>query len=230
MYVPLLRYLESRTGYRFRLAPVPQAGSVIADLDRGHVDFAAIAMLSCLQASARYEVQALVAGRTASGSSLYQAMVVETAREHLQSTLLLAQRCRFPHEAALTLLVRGRALGGTPAAASDLQAACTLPRTALPRPWPWRVRRWTGRGPGRIPNPNRPRPRCPRPAAARSACTGGAAEHPRRLRSKRRWPITFALAAVRRHPGQRAGGSRSQGRGRTGIAECPPSALPPSRR
>lgn len=48
----------------------------------------------------------------------------KAAAEHFQSALEQCERCRFPFEAALVRLARGRSLGGAPGAAADLGAAC----------------------------------------------------------------------------------------------------------
>lgn len=85
MYVPLLRYLERTTNYRFQLHPTSKDGNVVDDLGHGTIQFAIVGTLSYLQAHSRYGAQALVRGLNADGRDVYRAAIVTRPRSPLQS-------------------------------------------------------------------------------------------------------------------------------------------------
>ncbi|MCC6175758.1 MAG: PhnD/SsuA/transferrin family substrate-binding protein [Chloroflexi bacterium] len=76
MYVPLLKILEERTGYRFRLHVTPASASVVDEIGNGSVQFGAVGTLSYLAAEKKYGAEALVAGRTPSEDASYRALIV----------------------------------------------------------------------------------------------------------------------------------------------------------
>jgi phosphonate transport system substrate-binding protein len=76
MYVPFLKYLERTTKFHFKLRPVPRTGSVVDELGKGTVQFAAIGTLSYLTAHKQFGVEALVAARNAEGGATYRALFV----------------------------------------------------------------------------------------------------------------------------------------------------------
>jgi len=85
IYVPLLRYLERSTGYRFKLMPLPHNGSVVDEMGGGRVQFAAIGTLSYLDAHKRYGVDALVVARNATGESEYRALIVTRSESGIRT-------------------------------------------------------------------------------------------------------------------------------------------------
>jgi phosphonate transport system substrate-binding protein len=75
-YVPLLRYLERTTGYRFRLRFTAEDGSVVDDLGRGVVHFAAIGAGSYIEAHEKYGVMPLVRGLNYLDMGKYRSVIV----------------------------------------------------------------------------------------------------------------------------------------------------------
>jgi phosphonate transport system substrate-binding protein len=75
MYVPLLRYLERETGYKFKLHITPKNASVADELGAGKVHFAAIGTVSFLQAYQKYKVVPLVRG-AGENDGYYRAVII----------------------------------------------------------------------------------------------------------------------------------------------------------
>ncbi|KLU62520.1 ABC transporter, phosphonate, periplasmic substrate-binding protein [Peptococcaceae bacterium CEB3] len=75
MYVPLLHYLERKTGYKFRLRVFPQDADIAREMEQKQIQFAIIGPVSLLRAE-KYGVKSLVMGITAKGISRYRAMIV----------------------------------------------------------------------------------------------------------------------------------------------------------
>lgn len=85
MYLSFLRYLEGKTGYRFRLHITPKGGSIVDDLGKGIVDFAAIGTGSYLEAREKYGVQMLVRGLNAEGQSEYRSLIITRTDSQVHS-------------------------------------------------------------------------------------------------------------------------------------------------
>lgn len=75
-YLPLLRYLEKTTGYKFKLRFTPKDCNIVDCLGAGDVDFAAIGAGSYIESSARYNIIPLVRGLNALGKAEYQSLIV----------------------------------------------------------------------------------------------------------------------------------------------------------
>lgn len=75
MYVPFLRYLESQTGYKFKLHVTPKNRSIVEELGAGVVQIAAVGTVSYLQAHEKYGVELIVRGRCAN-DGLYQSLII----------------------------------------------------------------------------------------------------------------------------------------------------------
>jgi phosphonate transport system substrate-binding protein len=75
MYLPLLNYLEHKTGYRFRLRVFPQDVDIAREMGTGQIQFSIMGPLSILQAE-KYGVKSLVIGVTENGTSSYRSMIV----------------------------------------------------------------------------------------------------------------------------------------------------------
>lgn len=75
MYVPLMRYLEKETGYKFRLHITPKNQSIVDEIGAGQVQFAAIGTVSYLQAYSKYGVKPFVRG-TGENGHYYQAVII----------------------------------------------------------------------------------------------------------------------------------------------------------
>lgn len=92
MYIPLLRYLERTTTYRFKLHPTPKEGNVVDDLGRGTIQFAIVGTLSYLQAHTRYGAQPLVRGLNADGRGVYRAAIITRPTSPIQTLANLRGR------------------------------------------------------------------------------------------------------------------------------------------
>jgi len=62
IYIPLLKYLESATGRRFRIKLPVSYEDTVEDLGKGVTQFAAIGMPDCLTGEAKYGIRYLVRG------------------------------------------------------------------------------------------------------------------------------------------------------------------------
>ena len=74
-YLPFLKYLERKTGYKFDLRFTAISGSIVDDLGTGAVHFAAIGAGSYIQARAKYGVIPLVRGLNKNGIAEYQSVI-----------------------------------------------------------------------------------------------------------------------------------------------------------
>ncbi|GBD08132.1 hypothetical protein HRbin22_00365 [Candidatus Thermoflexus japonica] len=72
----LLRYLEARTGLRFRLHIVPRGVSVADEICDGKVHFGIVGTVTYLQASHRCGARIIVRGRNLEGQDTYRAAIV----------------------------------------------------------------------------------------------------------------------------------------------------------
>ncbi len=84
MYVPLLRYLERETGYKFKLHITPKNASVADELGSGQVHFAAIGTVSFLQAYQKYKVLPIVRG-VGDDDGYYRAVVIVRPDSEIKS-------------------------------------------------------------------------------------------------------------------------------------------------
>lgn len=75
MYVPFLRYLERKTGYKFKLHVTPKNKSIVEELGTGVVQIAAVGTVSYLQAHEKYGVELIVRGSCAN-DGLYQSLII----------------------------------------------------------------------------------------------------------------------------------------------------------
>lgn len=75
-YLPLLRYLELSTGYRFALHFTPRQVNIVDELGRGEVQFAAIGAMRYLQAREKYGAVLLVRGLTGAEQAEYRSLIL----------------------------------------------------------------------------------------------------------------------------------------------------------
>ena len=75
-YIPFLKYLESTTGYRFRLRFTPQDSTIVEELGKGVIQFASVGAGTYLQGQAEYGIISLVRGLNAQGKAEYQSVIV----------------------------------------------------------------------------------------------------------------------------------------------------------
>lgn len=83
-YLPFLRYLERATGYRFELHFTPSQSSIVDDLGRGVVHFAAVGAGSFLLAREKYGAVPLVRGVNSQGNAEYQSLIIVPPGSPLQ--------------------------------------------------------------------------------------------------------------------------------------------------
>lgn len=84
MYVPLLRYLERETGYKFKLHITPKNANIADELGAGQVQFAAIGTVSFLQAHQKYKVLPLVRG-VGENDGYYHAVIIVRPDSEIKS-------------------------------------------------------------------------------------------------------------------------------------------------
>jgi len=75
-YLPFLKYLEKKTGYKFKLRFTPSNSDIADDLGNGTVNFAAIGAVSYINAAAKYNVIPLVRGINLHGQAKYRSMLI----------------------------------------------------------------------------------------------------------------------------------------------------------
>ena len=85
MYLSFLRYLEKKTGQRFRLHISPKDRGIVDELGSGAVHLAAIGTGSYLEAREKYSVRMLVRGLNAQGQGEYRSLVITRPGSPVQS-------------------------------------------------------------------------------------------------------------------------------------------------
>ena len=75
-YLPFLHYLESKTGYKFKLSFTPKNSSIIESLGTNQVQFAAVGADTFLRANQKYGVVPLVRGLNHKNNAEYQSVFV----------------------------------------------------------------------------------------------------------------------------------------------------------
>ena len=84
-YLPFLEYLQETTGYQFKLKFTPANSSIIDELGRGHVQFAAIGADTYLKAHETYGVVSLVRGKNQLNEANYRSMIVVSPDSAIKS-------------------------------------------------------------------------------------------------------------------------------------------------
>lgn len=83
-YIPFLKYLERKTGYRFELRLTPKNNSIVDDLGRGVIQFGAVGAGSYLFAHEKYDVISLARGLNIKGEAQYQACIVTSPQSGIR--------------------------------------------------------------------------------------------------------------------------------------------------
>ena len=95
-YLSLLKYLETATGYHFKLRFTPKDKSIIHTLGSGKIHFAAIGAGSYLKARAEYNVISLVRGLNLYGRAEYQSVIIVSPNSKIRKiTDLQGKRFAF---------------------------------------------------------------------------------------------------------------------------------------
>jgi phosphonate transport system substrate-binding protein len=89
-YLPFLKYLEKKTGYKFRLRFTPVDGKIVDDLGQGKVHFAAIGAISFIRAHEKYQVVPLARGLNSVGEAEYRSMIVVPSNSTIKNIKDLA--------------------------------------------------------------------------------------------------------------------------------------------
>ncbi|MBL4608429.1 MAG: phosphate/phosphite/phosphonate ABC transporter substrate-binding protein [Pseudomonadales bacterium] len=84
-YLPLLAYLNQKTGYQFRLHFSPKNSSAAKQLGENITQFAAVGASSFLYAQSRYDVMSLVRGLNQLGKAEYQSVFVTKPESKISS-------------------------------------------------------------------------------------------------------------------------------------------------
>ncbi len=84
-YLPFIDYLSRVTGYKFELRFTPKNSSIVDDLGKGKVHFAAIGAVSFIKASETYGAISLVRGVNIHGETRYRSMIVVHPDSNVQS-------------------------------------------------------------------------------------------------------------------------------------------------
>ncbi|MCR9254466.1 MAG: phosphate/phosphite/phosphonate ABC transporter substrate-binding protein [Alphaproteobacteria bacterium] len=75
-YLPFLEYLSEKTGHRFKLKFTSKNSSIVEDLGRGVVDFAAIGAVSFIEAYTKHGAQIIARGVNKSNKAEYRSAIV----------------------------------------------------------------------------------------------------------------------------------------------------------
>lgn len=84
-YLPFLSYLEHATGYRFKLCFTSKNSSVVEELGQHKIQFAAMGVVSFLQAQSRYGAISLVRGVNHMGRAEYQSVLVVAPNSRIRN-------------------------------------------------------------------------------------------------------------------------------------------------
>ncbi|MCU7836627.1 MAG: phosphate/phosphite/phosphonate ABC transporter substrate-binding protein [gamma proteobacterium symbiont of Taylorina sp.] len=84
-YQPFLNYLESATGYQFKLHFTPLNGSTVDDLGQNKTQFAAMGADSFLKAQSLYGAKSLVRGLNLQGKAEYRSFFIVKPNSHILS-------------------------------------------------------------------------------------------------------------------------------------------------
>jgi len=75
-YIPLMNYLEKRTGVKFKLHFTPKNSSTVEELGRNNTQFALMGAMGFLKAQMLYSTEVLVRGINRDGESKYRSFFV----------------------------------------------------------------------------------------------------------------------------------------------------------
>jgi hypothetical protein len=88
-YLPFLRYLESSTGYRFKLRFTTKNSTIMEELGTNHVQFAAMGAMSYLKAKEKFNVTTIVQGINLQGQNKYRSFLVVKTDSSIKNLLYL---------------------------------------------------------------------------------------------------------------------------------------------
>lgn len=84
-YLPFLKYLESATGYHFKLHFTPKSSSTIEELGQNRTQFSAMGAVAFIKAQSMYGAISLVRGLNHQGKAEYQSVFVVEPDNHINN-------------------------------------------------------------------------------------------------------------------------------------------------
>jgi phosphonate transport system substrate-binding protein len=93
IYIPLLKYLESATGRRFRIKFNEKYEDTVEDLGKGVINFAAVGTLSYLIGEAKYGLKYLVSGVNKEGDTTYHSIIFTAPKSGIRELKDLKGKC-----------------------------------------------------------------------------------------------------------------------------------------
>lgn len=84
-YLPFISYLEKSTGYRFKLRFTPSDGTIVDDLGKGAIHFAAVGATSYIHAKSKYGARILVRGLNTNNKAEYRSFLIVRKNSTLKS-------------------------------------------------------------------------------------------------------------------------------------------------
>jgi len=92
-YIPLLKYLESATGRRFRIKFSEKYENTVDDLGKGVTHFAAVGALSYIIGEAEYGIKYLVNGVNKEGDTIYHSIIFTAPISSISNLKDLKGKC-----------------------------------------------------------------------------------------------------------------------------------------
>ncbi len=92
-YIPLLKYLESSTGRRFRIKFSEKYEDTVDDLGKGVTHFAAVGTLSYIIGEAKYRIKYLVNGVNQEGDTTYHSIIFTAPKSSISNLKDLKGKC-----------------------------------------------------------------------------------------------------------------------------------------
>jgi len=93
IYTPFLKYLEQKTGRRFRIKFTEKYKDTVDNLGTGITDFAAIGSLSFVKGKETYGIHHLVSGVNHEGDTTYHAMIVTSPNNGIDNIKDIRGKC-----------------------------------------------------------------------------------------------------------------------------------------
>jgi len=93
IYTPFLKYLEQKTGRRFRIKFTEKYEDTVDNLGTGITDFAAIGSLSFVIGQKTYGINHLVSGVNHEGDTTYRTMVIAKPKSGIESIQDIRGKC-----------------------------------------------------------------------------------------------------------------------------------------
>ena len=93
IYTPFLKYLEQKTGRRFRIKFTEKYEDTVDNLGTGITDFAAIGSLSYVKGKEKYGIHNLVSGVNHEGDTTYRSMIITSPDSGIDNIRDIMGKC-----------------------------------------------------------------------------------------------------------------------------------------